>query len=233
MRLLPQLVLNFAIVGVALFAYDALRTDAGSGPAGAVPVADASIELENRIAALEAARRPTLEARGVDPSVEERLRAFERRLDERAVPAAAEPGEEATGSAAKQAPLFSKETAEAPTPEEVQRFLRLQKAAREEERLLRHSKQVEARLAKLDVRLTAKQRARLVRSYAAFQPRRNAIWSGVKSAAQSGGAEVDWEAVVREGQTKIRNEFAEEAAGFLPRADADVVAASLFPAGGK
>lgn len=233
MKFLPQLLLNVAVVGVALFAYDGLRSEPVPQSAVTAPVSD--VDIENRVAALEAARSPTLEARSpasLNAAFEARLREIERRLEAvRTSPATA--GAAPAGTEKPPPPLFLAGADDAPSPEEVQRFLRIQKAAREEEKVLRYRRQVEGRLKKLDLSLTTNQREKLVRTFAAFQPRRNAIWSEVKSSAQAGGAEVDWESVMRDTQSRIRSEFTQQTAAFLSRPDAEAVASSLFPGGLK
>ena len=113
--------------------------------------------------------------------------------------------------------------------DEVRRFMRLEKAARAEQQMERNRKQVEARIAKLGLSLTADQRTKLVHSYMGFQQRRNAIWSEVKASNEDG--EADWPTLIRETRQRIQGEFAERVSAFMPRADADAVASSLYPAG--
>ena len=68
---------------------------------------------------------------------------------------------------------------------------------------------------------------------AAFGDRFNEIWGEAKSGAAAQGENVDWGTIIRETNQTIQTEFATQVSSFLPQADAEAVAAALYPSRGK
>jgi len=231
MKLLPFLLLNLATVGVGIVAYDQLR---GGEPQGQV-VEGARNEvtaLEPRIEALEAERRPLLGGGGIDPRLLARLDALEAELQARVTTEVSEPVDEVIPTDAD--PLVPKAKPDAPTAEEVRRWRRVREAVRREDTLRKNHARFDKALDRLAINLTPRQREKVYAAHAAFEPRIDEIWGGIKAQAQetiAAGGTIDGQALRAQGAAQIQQEFAESITGILHAADAEAVAGAMFSRG--
>ena len=235
MKLLPILLLNVAVVGGGLFAYDQLRTEE---PAPAEPEAPQTVELgdlEARVKALEAQPAPPLQAEGLDPRVAKQLEALASRIEalEKREPTETPvvDGNEPQGESTPKPMPSGEEPKGEPTKEEVARFKKLQSAAYRERRLQRIAKRVKSRLASLDLSLTPEQQKQLVAAYADFEPRRDEIWTEVKQNTPDTTPREDWGQIITDTNARIQREFTERITPFIPAADAETISEGLL--GGK
>jgi hypothetical protein len=229
MKLLPYVVLNVFLVAAGIFVYDQLRND---GPAPAAPAGVQPVDLggiEARLAALEAQREPLLRAQGSDASLLQRLEALEGRF-EAARPASA-PGADAEDPERPSPTPAASASKDDPTPEAVARFRKLQEYVNREERARVQRGRIMARIAKLGIRLTAKQQERLVQAYVAFQPRVSEIWGEAKTRAMDDRDEVDWPTVIAETTVVIQQEFTQQVSSFITAPDAEAIAGALYARG--
>lgn len=228
MKLLPVLLLNIVVAGAAVVVYDQVRsTDAPQGGDLDTATVDTSA-LEARLAALESREQPMLQAEGSDPRALARLEAFERRLRalETRSPASREQDpEEEDPQPARELPIMAAEGD--PTPEEVSRFRKLQKASHRQVRRQKVSRRLAAVVDKLGISLTEDQQEQLVDAYADFEPRRSEMWQEAKSTAAAEGEDADWDRVIRETSSRIRRAFVDEIDDFIPSADAESIAGAL------
>lgn len=229
MKLLPFFLLNVVTVVAAIWIYDEMRTGDEGAAAPVLTRDEGNAAFEERLAALEAARRPMLQAAAPDPRLVARLEQLERVLAERP-PAAGE----ATTSAEDAAPvarptLPSPDGETLPSPEEVERFRKLQAASRRAERLQREQARITAALASVPVNLTDTQRTKLLAAHVDFEIRRNEIWGVAKTRASEAGDGIDWPTIIAETQQVVRREFVQRINTFLPQGDAELVAAALHP----
>jgi hypothetical protein len=233
-KLLPILLLNLCTVVVALVVYDQLRSDrappaAEIGDAGAE---DASVL--QRLDALEAARRPTLQVSGADAGVLTRLTALEAALGEpTSTPSAStevQPDLEGR-TPSSPAPWTASDE---PTEEELRRFRKLAAAARARERVEKLAAHVDKRLAKLPIELSTGQRAKIQAAYADFRPRIGEIWAAAKTEAQETmktGGSVDTGELVETTSTRIQQEFVGMIDGIVSAGDAESIAGVLLDGG--
>lgn len=223
MKLAQVLLINVAMVAVALVVYDQLRPEA-SVPARerAAPRGTDAAALEQRLSALEARRHPSSPALARPDEPE---------------PAAGEPPiTEPAPEKPRPTGGESRASAAAPdvvTAEEIRRFRRVREAVRREDAVARNKAWVDRALDKLSVRLTAKQRAKIHVAYAAFEPRVKEIWTEVKEEAQktiAAGGDVDRATIVTSTTARIQQEFARTITDVVDHpADAEAVAKALMP----
>lgn len=230
MRLLPALLLNLVVAGGAVVIYDQVRGEPTTSGGGL----DASTDLDDlraRIARLESDRPVELRSDGAADATLRRLEALEARLkafEEK--PTRTAPAPSPTDDADQ--PVARLEPGE-PSTDEVERFRKLQKAARARDAQAKRTAYVKVALDKAGVRLSDTQRAKVVAAQAAFGERYNEIWSEAKSSSGAQGEDVDWTTIIRETNEVIQTEFASQVSSFLPQADAEAVAGALYPSRGK
>ncbi|MDF1700089.1 MAG: hypothetical protein P1V36_02885 [Planctomycetota bacterium] len=233
MRVLPLLLMNAALVGLALLAYDQLRDPA---PAGGANLDDASAlgALEERVVALERSKPVELRTDGGMTSLRQRIEALEAGLAP-ARAAAAVPSPETVGrpGVAPSAVTVARPASEEPTDEEVRRFRRLRDAARARERGDRERERLDKALAKAGIPLAPKQREQVLATQRQFAARRTALWSEAKRRGAEEGADANWPTIIRETNGLVRREFSTQIAGFLSQADADAVAEAVYPPNSK
>ncbi|MHC4819591.1 MAG: hypothetical protein ACYTF8_16220 [Planctomycetota bacterium] len=234
MKLVQVLLINVATVAVALVVYDQLRTEA-SGPSRertGPRVADTAA-LDQRLAALEAERHPSLRAEGgTDARVFERLDELEAAVWGGYAAAAGDPtAKETTPTDGAKSPPVA--VSDAPSAREILRFRQVREAVRREDSVQRNKARVDRALDKLSVRLTNGQRARIHVAFAAFEPRVKEIWTDVKTQAQqtiAAGGEVDRGEIVTSTTATIQQEFAKTITEIVDHpADAEAVAKTLMP----
>ncbi|MHC5010503.1 MAG: hypothetical protein ACYTG6_06055 [Planctomycetota bacterium] len=230
MKFLPVLLLNVVTVAVAILAYDHLRSDVGRPGEEADDVALDPVAIERRLAALEAEQQPVLQGEGSEAVILRRLDALERRL-QLLGEAVGAPGLSAgatdPGSSHPEDPLF--EGVEDLAPEEVERFRRLQEAARRQDRIQRNQVRVNQAIDGTGVPLTPDQRGQLLEAYVEFEPRRIQIWGEAKARGQEVAGEAGWDSIIRETNLLIQREFTDRISGFLHQADAERIAEALHP----
>ncbi len=230
MKILPILLLNVVVAAAAILVYDQLRSDdaavRSSGPADGI---DTSIEA--RLAALEKDRPALLKTDGIDPRVTARLAALERGLEERTAPKPKGVVDAAHSTELDAEPSDGppQPSQEGPTsPEEVARFRKLQKVARAADKAQAMRKRVDQALGKLELSLSKAQRTKLAATFAGFQARRSEVWSEAKTNGAAQGSNADWATIIDETNTLLRGEFSDRVDDFLPRGDAERVAAALL-----
>ena len=227
MKLLPALLLNLVVAGGAVLVYDQVRSPDAPTASGLEDGAETS-DLEARLAALESSKPVALRTDGASESMLRRIEALESRLAELGrAPTSSEPAADNEAPERRQ-PVASGD----PSEDELERFRRLQKAARQQDRRDKQVQRIDNLLAKAGVRLSAKQRDRVIAAQEAFSPRFSAIWTEAKSNAGD-GRDVDWTTLIRETNQTIQREFSTQLGAFLPQADADAVSAALYPDRGK
>ncbi len=233
MKPLPMLLLNVALVVVALVVYDQLRTEDVRPRESVLEGSAESEAVLARLAALERARAPTLQATGTDARVLARLAALEEALGPRAPSSdAPEDGGPVLTGRAPTAPLAS---ADEPTDDEIRRFRKLRAAVQQQERMEKIAAHVDERLAKLPIKLSKRQRAKIHAAYSEFRPRIGQIWQQAKEEAQEtmkAGGTVDRGEIVETTTTKIQQEFAGMIDGVVSSADAESISETLL-AGGR
>lgn len=231
MKPLPLVLLNVVVAAAAILIYDQVRAPEPK-PAGASLTSGLDPSVEARLAALERGRPALLKTDGIDPRVAKRLDALEQQMRER--PAAAPSPVAATDDEAEQPdPLARPKLApgDKASPEDIERFRKLQKAARAAEKAQRMRKRVDLALAKLDLDLTEQQRSKLAATFAGFQSRRDEIWREVKTSAATQGGDVDWRTIIADTNATLRSELSDRVDDFLPRADAERVSGALLGSG--
>jgi len=225
------LVLIVAVVSLGLSVYALTVASTTVAPVrSTAPRSTAELEgLERRLAALEELRRLERDTPDALADLVRRLEVLERRIETRPdgpEPVTAQVTETVPGKSSAE----SADPAE-PRPEEVERFQKLQEAARRKSRQRHHHRRVAAVLAKSGLALDEKQTARLVEALGAFEPRRDAIWGEAKRAGAAQGDAVDWPTVIAETERRIVREFAETIAAFVPAGDAEVISRGLLSTG--
>lgn len=232
MRPWSALLLNVVVAGVAIFLYDQLRSTTPGAPEGVAD--DAAREaLAARVAALEAERPVELRGDGGMAAMRREAAALRARMDQIAAEVGFPVAVETSEPAAKPADRpFAGGSAE-PTVEELARFRLLQKTARAEAWRTKQGARLDKQLAAADLRLTEKQRDRVLAAQAAFQPRVDTIWTEAKTGAAEQGETVDWAVLIAETTRTIQATFATELESFLSPVEAEAVAAALYPARGK
>ena len=234
MKPVQVLLLNVAIVSVALVVYDQLRSEPTSQRRASASRSDNTAELEARLSVLEAKSRALRAA----PRASSRLDAPAASEDGNAAPADAAPKKTPDGAKPTRGERPSKAaTSDEPTKEEVRRFRRLREAVRRQESVKRNWKRVSNALDKLPVNLTEEQRELVHYKYAAFEPRIRQIWGEVKGQAKktaAAGGQVNREEIVTTATDTMQTEFVETLSEIVPhQADAEAVAEALLPALGK
>lgn len=220
MKLLAVFLLDVLVVAVALFVYDQLRGEPAASNAPAFNARASLATLEERIEALEAAPPPSLPDPGTDPRVLDRLRALE---EASTAPAPAGGGMEGM-----------EPDPEEIGPESVRAFRLLREKVRREESARRNRVWIQGVLDELRLNLTDEQCSQIVAAYAAFEPRRDEVWTEAKSRAQetiTAGGRVDRKALVEETTAVIQHEFAEALEGIVHPADAESVAEAMTSKG--
>ncbi len=233
MKPVQVLLLNVAIVAVALVVYDQLRSEPPQGRASASR-SNNTAELEARLSALEAKIRVSRTA----PRASSRLDAPAASEGGHAAPDDPAPKKTSDGVKPTRGERPSKKaTSDEPTKEQVRRFRQLREAARQQDSVKRNWKRVSRALDKLPVNLTEEQRELVHYKYAAFEPRIRQIWGEVKGQAKktaAAGGQVNREEIVTTASETMQTEFAETLSDILPhQADAEAVAEALLPALGK
>ncbi|MHC4548738.1 MAG: hypothetical protein ACYTEZ_08155 [Planctomycetota bacterium] len=241
MRLVQVLLINLAMVVVALVVYDQLRAKApGPSRERAWPRGPDTAALERRLQALEAERHPSLRAEaGTDARVFERLDELEAAVWGGYAAAAGDlPATEPTQDETKPTdgePPPPTASPDVPSAADIRRFRELREAVRREDSIKRNKARVDRALDKLSVRLTKRQRARIHVAFAAFEPRVKEIWNEAKTQAQqtiAAGGEVDRGEIVTATTATIQQEFAKTLTGIVEHpADAEAIAKTLMPGG--
>lgn len=230
MRPIPVLLLNVALVGIGLFAYDQLRDDAPSSPVtfegGAIDLA----ALERRIEALEA--RGPQRLRGAEPDADllARLEALED------VSPPHEPLESVAPPSPTDAPAREADAETMPSEAQIALWQKIREAVRRQESIARNRKRFDPALDRLGLHLTPRQRERIHEAYTAFEPRIHEIWEEAKAEAQAtaaAGGTVDRQQIVMETTNQIQQAFAETLSGVVHDADAPLVAGAMIPGPGK
>lgn len=233
MRVLPLLLMNAAVVGLALLAYDQLRDQA---PAGGANLDDASAlsALEERVVALERSKPVELRTDGGMSSLRQRIEALEAGLAT-ARAAAAVPSSETVGrpGVAPSSETVARPGSAEPTDDELRRFRRMRDAARAKERGDKERKRLDLALAKAGIPLAPKQREQVLATQKQFAARRTELWGEAKRRGAEEGANADWPTIIRETNGLVRREFSTQIAEFLPQADADAVAEAVYPPNSK
>ena len=225
MKLLPVLLMNVAIVGVALFAYEQLRQD--PAPPQDVSASNDTAALLARIEALEARGRPLLRAHGPDPAVAKRLEALEAAIG--MLDVTSEPTPDSDRPA--KTPRRGVDPYE-PTPDAIARFRKLREAVQREDRLLKSRKRIDRTLDKLALNLNDQQRERIRAAHETFESRVREIWTEVKreaTATLEDGGTIDSGDLVRNTQARIQEEFAASLTDIVSQTDAEAIAAALHP----
>lgn len=244
MKILTTILLSLLGGAAAAVVYDQVRTDAR--PPAETDTADALDRsgLDERLAALEADQHPTLVGTGSsgDARLFERMAEIERRLlaleqtsgsraDLRVLPDRTPVSDRTV----EEAPLetMAPGAAQEPAPSEVDRFRMLREAARGEDRRKRAAAQLDRALAKAEIELTVRQREQVSEALAAFESRRNEIWTEAKSRGLESGGEPNWPEVIAATRVTIQSEFTERLSAFLPWQDAEAVSIAVQGAEGK
>ena len=229
MRFAPALLLNVVVAAGTVVVYDQLR----AAPVASEVAGDRTVDVDDlraRIDALEAEKPVELRADGADASLRRRIEAIETRLaalGERTIV----PSGETVGArgVAPSGETVARAADDVPSAEDIGRLRVLLEAMRTEDRRAKQSARLEAALAKAGVRLSREQQDRVIAAQEAFGPRFNEIWGEAKTRASQDGGEVDWPTVIRETHRAIQGAFATQVGAFLPQADAEAVAAALYP----
>ena len=232
MKQLPILLLNIAVVLVAIVAYDLVRGDDPDNappPDSNVALLDAIETLEARVAAIETAKLPPFEAEGANARLLARIEELERQAGTTAplpesLPTEPPPGEQGSTDAS---PTISGE----PSTEEVENFRKLAAAARQQERSRRIGLRVDAAVEEHRIALTADQRKQLVTALGSFEPRRTQIWGEAKRRGAAQGESVNWGVVIQRTNEAIVREFTEQISGFITGNDAVLLAETLNTSG--
>ena len=233
MKLLPILVLNLVTVAGALVVYDQLRGEPEQAAPDLELAAPDITEIEGRLAALEAARRPQLQAAGADPRLLERLSVLEsaaRLSTATAGPSREEPTPTANApsTAAGDAPAAAEDE---PSAEEIRRFRRLRKAVQFEEAMEKTRARVHTALGRLSLNLSKRQRGKIHAAFTRFQPEIDRIWIDVKAqarATQKAGGTPNRGEIVASTTALIQQEFVKTINGVVASADAEAIAEGLL-----
>jgi hypothetical protein len=223
---LPTVLLNVAVVLVAIVVYDQVRgrpPGRSKAPSSNERLSDAIEALDARVGMLESGSPEGLPAAAADDRLLERIEDLERQLGMDAPGAAALPPVETVRSTAS--------IGDEPTPEELEEFQRLASAARRQERIKRIGRRVDAAAEEHRIVLTAAQRDKLIGAYEAFEPRRTEIWAETKAKGAEQGEAANWELLIRRTNEVIYREFAERISTFLSASDAELLATTLNTAG--
>jgi hypothetical protein len=232
MKQLPILLLNVAVVLVAIVAYDLVRGDDPDNappPDSNVALLDAIETLEARVAAIETAKLAPFEAEGANARLLTRIEELERQAgttapEPESLPTGSPPGEQ--GSTDASPTIRGK-----PSPEEVENFRKLAAAARQQEREKRIGLRVDAAVKEHRIALTEDQREQLVTAQGKFEPRRNQIWGEAKRNGAAQGGSVDWGVIIAQTNEVIVREFTEQISGFITGNDAVLLAETLNTSG--
>ena len=227
MKLLPILLINLVVTGGAILIYDQTRPAPPAKPVVELETKDITALVDAVAAALEVDEPAELRGDGGQESLLRRLLAIEARIAKlgtapAVVPDTADPAEEV---ATPVAPMVEGE----PSDEELEKFRRLQKAARERDWMAKRAARVDKVLAKAGLTLSGKQRDQLIRAERAFNDRFNEIWGEAKQSGAAQGDAADWSTIIRETNQTIQAEFTERINTFLPQADAEAVSAAMYP----
>lgn len=225
MKPIPAVLVNLAVVGVALFAYDHVRDEPGAGHVAPEPPDIGA--LIRRIETLEAQGRPLLRAPDAVPTLHERLDALESAvaLLDATAGSASEPI-----PASKDASVRVRAQDDEPTPEAIERFRKLRDAARRADRREKSRARIDKMLDTLALNLSDEQRERIHDAQVAFEPRVRQIWTEAKQEATQileNGGTIDSGDVVRDTQVRIRDEFASSLTSIVSQADAEAIAQAL------
>jgi len=225
-KLLPILLLNVVVAGAAVLIYDQVRAADVPEARDVDLVGLDTSRLEARLAALEAREKPMLQATGADPRSSAKLSELERRL--LALESARDSKPVAEDEDAPRATVpIAWAPGEEPSPEDVMRFRKLQKASHQVIRRKRNAQRVNGVVKKLGLSLSERQQEQLVDAYVAFEPRRNEIWTEAKSGAAAEGGAANWEQIIADTNERLQREFSEQISDFLPRTDAETLGTAL------
>jgi hypothetical protein len=235
MKPLPLILLNALITLGVVFAYDQLRGAPQQAPAdnelaGSASAVPGIADLEQRIAALESARRPMLASTG-PADLLKRLEALEAQKDQ-------EPQQPGTPHAAPAKvptprPGISITDEKEMSPEALAEFRRIIDQVKREERTKRIRKRTDGVLAKLELDLDEATRQKLAQAYGDFEQRRDEVWTEVKQEAADGARDADWAVIISETQARLAGEFRARIVAFVPDRGAGEVASALFPPSGS
>jgi len=237
MKPAPLVLVNLAVVVLALVVYDQIRGE-GSPPSSSRATSQRSgvsdeIDIERRLRALEAKLAALPEEKNWDAAV---MRELEKA---RAAPATKP---DVPSDATDAAPIRDERTAAPaptgePTEADLARFRKLRRAVQREDTIQKNRDRIDRRLDKSGVLLTPEQRENVHHAWAEFQPRVTAIWSGIKADAETvmaAGGQIDGKALREQGSAQIQSELAAALADTVNhQADAEAVATALTARGGK
>ena len=232
MKPVQVLLLNVAIVAVALVVYDQLRSEPPQGRASASR-SNNTAEFEARLSALEAKSRALHTA----PRASNRLDAPAASEGGHAAPDDPAPKKTSDGVKPTRGERPSKKaTSDEPTKQEVRRFRQLREAARRQDSVKRNWKRVSSALKKLSINLTEEQRELVHFKYAAFEPQIRQIWGQAKEQAKEtakAGGDVNRADIVTTATATSQTEFAKTLTDIVPhQADAEAIAEALVPTPG-
>jgi len=223
-KILPALLLNVVVVAAGLFVYDHVR-DGDSSGGTPVTVVGTDPVIEARLAALEQAGPAVLRTDGAQANLLRRLEALEQRAEAKKTRLAPLPDSKREAEELGARKLSGEELSE----QELARYRKLRSAVRADDKAAKQAARIDRALAKLDIRLSKGQRAKLAAAQQSFMPRYIELWGEAKTRAADQGDQADWKTVIAETGAVVQREFSDSISGFLPQADADAIAAALHP----
>lgn len=221
MKILPLLLVNLAMVGGGIAAYDHWQGEDSTSSQIGVPAVD-SVDLaalEARLVARFGAGQAGLSASGIDPRVLGRLEALEGRIASAPPPGSSNRPEPAAGTEGPApddglaSPEGTQDTGPEPSETEVRRFRRLMERAEQLRRDEREMERVDQMLTRLEINLSPAQKQKYMDAQRAMREKVGETW---RQAMQGGGGREAAQAAMQ----GLRDEFTTELTKFMSIGDA-------------